>query len=50
VRRFEVRELRARKLECLALICAPALLENNKGVRRFAPAANLLAVSASERR
>src|SRR6266480_6499292 len=45
VRGLEVRELRARKLEYLALICAPALLENNKGVRRFAPAANLLAES-----
>jgi len=30
--------IRARKLKQLALICARALLENNKGVRRLAPA------------
>jgi hypothetical protein len=38
VRRFEVREIRARKLAQLALIGPRALLENNKGVRRLAPA------------
>jgi len=37
VRRFEVRQVRARKLQQLALISARALLENNKGVRRLAP-------------
>jgi hypothetical protein len=38
VRRLEVREIRARKLAQLALIGPRALLENNKGVRRLAPA------------
>jgi hypothetical protein len=38
VRRLKVREVRARKLEQLALICSRVLLENDKGVRRFAPA------------
>ena len=38
MRRLEVREFRPRKLEQLALIGARALLENNKGVRRLAPA------------
>jgi hypothetical protein len=36
VRRLEVREVRPRKLAQLPLIGARALLENNKGVRRFA--------------
>ena len=38
MRRFEVRELRPLKLEQLELIGARALLENNKGVWRLAPA------------
>jgi hypothetical protein len=38
VRRFKVREVRARKVAQLALIYARALLENNKGVRSLAPA------------
>jgi hypothetical protein len=38
VRRFEVRQVRSGKLEQLAFISTRALLENNKGVRRFAPA------------
>jgi hypothetical protein len=37
VRRFDVRQVRARKLEQFAFIGARALLENNKGVRRLAP-------------
>ena len=37
MRRFEVREVRARKLAQLALISARAFVENNKGMRRFAP-------------
>ena len=32
-----MREVRARKLAQLALIGARAFVENNKGVRRFAP-------------
>jgi hypothetical protein len=35
VRRLEARDVRARKLAQLALICARAL--QNKGVRRFTP-------------
>jgi len=35
--RLEVCEVRARKLAQLALIGARAFVENNKGVRRFAP-------------
>ena len=38
MRRLKVREVRPRKLAPLALIWASALLENDKGVRRFAPA------------
>ena len=38
MRRLKVRQVRARKLEQLALIGVRALLENDKGVRRFAPA------------
>jgi hypothetical protein len=37
VRCLEVREVRPGKLAQLTLICARALLENNKGVRRLAP-------------
>ena len=37
MRRFEVRELRPRKLAQLALIGSCAFVENNKGVRRLAP-------------
>src|SRR6476659_8194783 len=37
MRRFEVRELRPRKLAQLALIGSCAFMENNKGVRRLAP-------------
>ena len=37
MRRLKMREVRARKLAQLSLICARALLENNKGVRRLAP-------------
>ena len=37
MRRFEVREFRARKLAQLALIGSCAFVENNKGVRRLAP-------------
>jgi hypothetical protein len=33
-----MRQVRTRKLEQLALIGAHAFLENNKGVRRLAPA------------
>jgi hypothetical protein len=47
VPRLEVREVRARKLEQLALIGARALLENNKGVRRLAPAFIRFNVSSS---
>jgi hypothetical protein len=36
--RLEVREIRARKLSQFALIRVCAFVENNKGVRRFAPA------------
>jgi hypothetical protein len=35
--RLEVREVCPRELAQLAFICARALLENNKGVRRLAP-------------
>jgi hypothetical protein len=42
-----VREVGARKLEQLALIGARALLENNKGVRRLAPAFIRFNVSSS---
>src|SRR6186713_731302 len=35
--RFEVRELRPRKLAQLALIGSCAFMKNNKGVRRLAP-------------
>jgi len=38
MRRFEVRELRPRKLAQLALVGSCAFVENNKGVRRHAPA------------
>ena len=38
VRRLEMREMRARKLAQLALVGGRALLENNEGVRRLAPA------------
>ncbi len=38
MRRLKVRKVRARKLAQLPLIGARVLLENNKGVRRFAPA------------
>jgi hypothetical protein len=38
MRRLEVREVRTCKLEQLALVCARALLQNNEGVRRLAPA------------
>ncbi len=38
MRRLEVREIRPRKLSQFALIGARAFVENNKGVRRFAPA------------
>jgi hypothetical protein len=37
MRRFEVRELRPRKLAQLALVGSCAFMENNKGVRRLAP-------------
>ena len=37
MRRFEVRELRPRKLAQLALIGLRAFVENNKGMRCFAP-------------
>src|SRR4029077_16916958 len=37
MRRFEVRELRPRKLAQLALVGSCAFVENNKGVRRLAP-------------
>src|SRR5215831_20450671 len=37
MRRFEVREIRARKVEQLALIGLRTFVENNKGVRCFAP-------------
>src|SRR5204862_2402642 len=37
VRRLEVRELRARKLAQLALIRVRAFVEDNKGMRCFAP-------------
>ena len=37
MRRFEMREVRARKLVQFALIGARAFVENNKGMRCFAP-------------